>query len=133
MEKVKILAVDDETGVLNVIKTILRHYDLTTIASSYEAADLIKQNKYDVFIVDYQMPGLDGIEIFKLIRAENEQKKHVNIFLTASGTLYLFKNEILDGLFDFVIEKPFETNDFKKVFDKAIIKLGKMRNKEIES
>jgi DNA-binding NtrC family response regulator len=129
MEEIKILAVDDEEGVLNVIKKLLRNYNVTYLRSSFEAAQLIEREKFDIYIIDYQMPTINGIELLEQIQEKSPDKKYICIFCTAYGTIHLFKEEMIRGLFDFFIEKPFEVENFKKIFDKAIIKLGKMRNK----
>lgn len=131
MNNIKILAVDDEKGVLDVIKNLLRNYDVTLIRSSFEAAQLIEQEWFDLYIIDYQMPGLNGIELLEQIQEKYEKdKKYVCIFCTAYGTIHLFKTELIQGLFDFFLEKPFEIANFKKIFNKAIIKLGTIKNKQ---
>lgn len=129
MKKIRILAVDDEIRVLNIIKNILRNNEITIETSSYKAAELIRQKEFDIFIVDYQMPEYNGIELLEEIQKEYRNKEYVSIFLTASGTIYLFKEEIRANLFDFFLEKPFEIDDFRKVFDNAVLKLGRKRNK----
>ena len=129
MEEIKILAVDDEEGALNVIKDLLRNYNVTLVRSSFEAAQLIEREKFDIYIIDYQMPCLNGIELLEQIQEKSTDRKYIGIFCTAYGTIHLFKEEMIRGLFDFFIEKPFEVENFRKVFNKAIIKLGKMRNK----
>ena len=75
------------------------------------------------------MPEYTGIELLEEIQKEYRNKEYVSIFLTASGTICLFKEEMRANLYDFFVEKPFEIDDFKKIFDKAVLKLGRIRNK----
>ena len=130
MEKLKILVVDDEAGVLMVIKGLIQGHDLTMEMSPNEAAKLIQREKFDIFIIDYQLGnGMTGIDLLELIHEEYRENAYVSIFLTAVGTMYLFKEEKAQKLFDFHVEKPFETDDFLKIFNKAVIELGRRRSK----
>jgi DNA-binding NtrC family response regulator len=130
MEKIKILAVDDELGTLNVIKNICRHYDVITETSSLKAAERIRNEKFDIFIIDYQMPHLDGIELLEEIQERYKDSHYVSIFCTPYGTIHLFKDEICNGLFSYFLEKPFEIDIFKEIMKKSIIKLGIMKSAE---
>ena len=130
MERLKILAVDDEEGVLNVIKNICNGHDITLETSSLKAAEMIKNEKFDIFIIDYQMPNIDGIELLEEIQEEYENTNYVSIFCTPYGTIHLFKEELYNGLFSYYIEKPFETDILKQIMKKSIIKLGIMRSSE---
>lgn len=127
MEEVKILAVDDEAGVLKVIKSIFRDYNVTTESDSLKAVERIKQEKFDIFIVDYQMPNLDGIEVLEEIKETYKDDPYVGIFCTPYGSIHLFRDEIMQNLFSFYLEKPFEIDDLKNIIKKSIIKLKKMR------
>lgn len=129
MEKIRILAVDDEVEVLNRIKNTLHEYDVITETSSLKASELIRKDKYDLFIVDYQMPHVDGIELLEEIQHRYRNEPYIGIFCTAYGTIHLFKEEILDGLFTFYLEKPYEVEDLKYIVNKSIHKLEEMRNK----
>jgi DNA-binding NtrC family response regulator len=131
MDKIKILAVDDEEKVLDIIKGVCRHHDLTTERSPLKAANLVKTEKYDIFIIDYQMPEMDGIQLLKRINKiyrKDKKKKYVSVFCTAYGTIHLFKEEVVNGLFSFFVEKPFTADALKEVINKAIIELGKRIN-----
>ncbi|MBN2535166.1 MAG: response regulator [Spirochaetales bacterium] len=128
MDKIKILAVDDEESVINIIKNVCRNHDLTTETSSLKAVTLLKNRKFDIFIVDYQMPGMNGIELLKKIQETYNDGQFVCIFCTAYGTIHLFKEELVSGLFTYFVEKPFTVEALKEVVNKAIIELGKRIN-----
>lgn len=125
MDKLKILAVDDERHVLNVIETVCRHHAVTTETSSIKAVEIMKKEEFDIFIIDYQMPGLNGIELLEKIKKEYEDKLYVSILCTAYGTIYLFKEELIRGLFTYFVEKPFKSEGVRKVLHKAIVELGR--------
>ncbi|WP_052299714.1 ATP-binding protein [Treponema primitia] len=76
----RLLIVDDIVTNLNVAKGLLSVYqiDITTVTSGREAVDLIKNNRYDMILMDHMMPEMDGIEATAAIRAwEAEQKESV--------------------------------------------------------
>jgi DNA-binding NtrC family response regulator len=127
MGNVKILAVDDETGVLKVIKKIFYEYDVTIETNSLKAVERLKQEKFDIFIVDYQLPNLDGIEILEEIKEIYKNIPYVGIFTTPYGTIHLFKEEIMQNLFSFYLEKPFEIDDLKYIINKSIAQLQNLR------
>jgi DNA-binding NtrC family response regulator len=123
MNKVKILAVDDEEKVLKRIKTALYDYDVATELSSVKAMERIQKEKYNIFIVDYQMPEIDGIELLEEIKHKYRKKPYIGIFCTAYGTIHLFKEEMMEELFSFYLEKPYEDEDLHYVLDQAVIRL----------
>ncbi|MBN2536465.1 MAG: response regulator [Spirochaetales bacterium] len=129
MEKIRILAVDDEADVLKRIQNVLSDYDVTIETSSIKASELIQQETYDLFIIDYQMPDIDGIELLEEIKHKYRNEYYIGIFCTAYGTIHLFKEEIMDGLFTFYLEKPYEEEDLLYIVSKSINKLEEMKKK----
>ena len=67
-----VLYVDDEPGLLEIGKMFLEAtegFAVDTLTSASDALTVIQQKKYDAVISDYQMPGMDGIEFLKAVRA----------------------------------------------------------------
>lgn len=118
MKKVKVLAVDDEMKVLKFITTALRNHDITTETSSMKALEMINSHEeFDIFIVDYQMPNINGIELLEEISKVYKDRNFVSIFCTAYGTIYLFKEELIRGLFTLFLEKPFGKDALKEIIN----------------
>jgi CheY-like chemotaxis protein len=70
----KVLLVDDEPALLEVAAEFMRSEDdlmVTTAQSAQEALRLLGEQTFDVLVSDYQMPGADGIELLKKVRAED--------------------------------------------------------------
>ena len=132
MEKLRILAVDDEEGVLKVIQEVLYNHDLTTETSPLKAAERIQKEIFDIFIIDFQMSQINGIELLEEIQQEYKNRKYVSIFCTAFGTIHIFKSELVKGLFHYYIEKPFKIDSLKRVMQKAIITLERMKSNVIQ-
>ena len=126
MNKIRILAVDDEPGVLKIIEDNFQDYDLTTETSSVNAREIIQTEQFDIFIVDFQMPDVNGIELLEEIKRVYSDKQYVGILCTAYGTTHLFKSELVQGLFTFYLEKPFDLESIKLVMMKAITTLERI-------
>ncbi|MDD1685816.1 response regulator [Methanoregula sp.] len=68
---ISLLYVDDEPELLKIAKIFLeREGDIfvTTTTSSMECLDMLADQSFDAIISDYQMPGMDGIELLKQVR-----------------------------------------------------------------
>lgn len=66
------LYVDDEPALLDVTRLFLektKKFSITTEESAKSALMLMKVQKFDVIVADYQMPGMDGIELLRQVRA----------------------------------------------------------------
>ncbi|HEY0657610.1 MAG TPA: response regulator [Pyrinomonadaceae bacterium] len=108
-----ILYVDDNADSCEVISLMLNiadnKYDVTTVDRADKAINLIKDRNYDLYILDYRLPEIDGIELCRRIRrvdtvtpiifysgaaykAEREQA------IAAGANAYLVKPNDLDSL-----------------------------------
>ncbi|MCJ7633019.1 PAS domain S-box protein, partial [Candidatus Bathyarchaeota archaeon] len=68
---IRVLHVDDDISFLKTAKPILEMqgaFQVDTASSVEEATEKMKENKYDVVISDYQMPGKDGLQFLKELR-----------------------------------------------------------------
>ena len=68
---ITLLLVDDETSLLDTGKIFLEKTGdivVHTAPSAHAALSLMKSTDYDAIISDYQMPGMDGIELLKQVR-----------------------------------------------------------------
>ena len=67
----KILVIDDDKLVLGTLKRLLKTegYNVATGQSGDEALERIRQSNFDLIISDIRMPGIDGLETLKEIRA----------------------------------------------------------------
>ncbi|MBL7170380.1 MAG: response regulator [Candidatus Omnitrophica bacterium] len=85
-KKVKILVVDDEENVLDFLKEVVESqgYSFLSARSGREAMDKIKEARPNLVLLDVVMPGIDGLEVLRLIREED--KGLPVVMLTAYGT-----------------------------------------------
>ena len=100
-----LLYVDDEESLLELAKIFLERTDsfsVTTKISAREGLDALKNGSFDAIISDYAMPGIDGIEFLKMVRAENPTLPF--LLFTGKGREEV-AIEAIDSGADFYIQK----------------------------
>ncbi|MDD4871103.1 MAG: response regulator [Kiritimatiellae bacterium] len=116
----KVLLVDDETMILN----ILDHYfttggwDVLAISDSGQAAEILKsEDKFDILVSDIRMMPVNGIELLKL--AKETRPAMPVILITGFGSNELFTQVMELGAFK-CISKPFEPETLLKTVEEAL-------------
>jgi len=80
-----ILAIDDDSIILNtVISTLKADYSVRPFISGESALKYLASNSADLILLDYQMPGLTGIEVLKELQSLPQTKEIPILFLTGS-------------------------------------------------
>lgn len=106
--KEKLLLIDDEKDILQLLEYNLTKSGFATDSalSGEDAIEKVRANSYDLILLDLMLPGIDGLEICRLIK-KDEAKSHIPIvMLTARGE----EADIVAGLelgADDYITKPF--------------------------
>lgn len=74
-KKRKVLVVDDEIDFLDLLRSRLEAsgYSVITAMNGEDALDKVKKEKPDAVLLDILMPGLDGLDVLKRIRKEDER------------------------------------------------------------
>ncbi|MEW8955187.1 response regulator, partial [Clostridium sp.] len=87
MSEEKILVVDDEDHILELIKFNLEKegYKVITCGNGIEALKLIKEEMPKLILLDLMLPGMDGYDICKAIRREEAISHIPVIMITAKG------------------------------------------------
>jgi len=101
---IRILAVDDTAFFLTILKKILsdRKYLLTCVASGRDALKYLEKHEPDIFLLDIEMPGMDGYELAAKIK-EIGQKAPI-IFLTGNAQKDYLAKAVKVGAVDFIIK-----------------------------
>jgi CheY-like chemotaxis protein len=70
-----VLVVDDDPAILEVTQQVLeRSHEISVkpVSSSREALDVLQKNMFDAIVLDYDLPGISGIEFLKIIRDKGD-------------------------------------------------------------
>ncbi len=80
----KILVVDDDKTFRTMVKAVLEEegYEVTTAENGVEAWEGLQENKVDMAILDVNMPGMDGFQLLRKIRGDNNLKEMPVLMLT---------------------------------------------------
>ena len=105
-----VLLVDDEGDIVESLKELIERA-LPTVKvypanSGQEALDLLKQRRFDLFITDYKMPGMNGLEFLR--RAEAVEPDVPRILITAFPDLQIAIQAINEAEIDKFFTKPFD-------------------------
>ena len=108
-EEKKILIVEDDTDINNLLFTALKKqgYTATQAFSGTEAKMLLKMENFALILLDLMLPGISGEEVLEFIK---EQGNSAVIILTAKDTLDDKVNLLIAGADDY-ITKPFEIQE----------------------
>ncbi|MEA3560250.1 MAG: response regulator [Candidatus Omnitrophota bacterium] len=112
MTKQKILIVDDELDILDLLKIILsgENYTIIEAANGEEALEKVYSFSPDLIILDYKMPKLDGMEVCQRLKKDILLQHLPIIMLTGKGELSDKVKGIDAGADDYMV-KPFEPQE----------------------
>ena len=104
---IRVLHVDDEPDVADLTATLLvreaENMTVKTAASGAEALDRLEDDDFDCVVSDYEMPGLDGLELLDAVRAENPDLPF--ILFTGQGSEAIASDAIAAGVTDYLQKK----------------------------
>jgi len=106
----KILVVDDEEEIRSLLCSFLegQGYQVVLASDGNEALDLVETENAQVVILDIKLPGLNGIEVCKRLKAQEKTRSIPVIIITGFGDNKLLALDV--GADDFV-NKPFDMAD----------------------
>ncbi|MDR2527605.1 MAG: response regulator [Synergistaceae bacterium] len=116
----RVLAVDDIPTNLAVIEGLLAPYkmDLRTCESGAEAVELARKGRFDLVFMDHMMPGMDGIEAVRAIRAMGDDQPLI-VALTANAVPGM-REVFLENGFDDFLSKPIEISKLRELLEKWV-------------
>jgi DNA-binding response OmpR family regulator len=118
MTKWNILAVDDEPSILFVIKELLKNEScvVETVTDSAIAWEKLNhpESSFNIIILDRIMPGLDGIELLRRIKADSRLKNIPVIMQSGASTAEQIAEGIEAGAF-YYLTKPYLTHSLLSI------------------
>ncbi len=113
----KVLIVDDEPEVVELISIVLDRDDLQLLEAydGEEALEVVLAERPDLMITDLMMPGLDGIELCRRVKADPASSAMMIVTMSARRELYAE-----DCGADEFIRKPFDITDVVATVDRLL-------------
>ena len=104
----KILIIEDEQSIRNVLKNILKDenpdYHVDEAADGKEGVDMLRKESYDLIMSDIKMPGLDGIEVLE--RARILSPDSAIVMISGHGDIDTAVECIKKGAYDYISKPP---------------------------
>ena len=116
--KKKILIVDDEEDILHFLELVLREkgYQVATASSGHEALTRAQMEKPDLILLDIMMPQMDGWEVLKLLRIDDETADIPVAMLSARTEAKDRVQGLQEGAVDYIC-KPFSLQELLAKID----------------
>lgn len=130
-----VLIIDDEERFLKTTKTLLEKEDCRVLTSTdgWSGVAMLKEKQIDVVILDVKMPGIDGVEVLRRIKAEHPLVEV--LMLTGHATMESAIEGLKLGAFDYMA-KPCDIEVLKQKIKTAQAKreasLEKIRKAKID-
>jgi CheY-like chemotaxis protein len=103
-----VLAVDDMPQILFSVSSALKgHYKVFGAPDGMAALDIMNQHHIDLFFIDIEMPGMDGFELTRRIRADARYAKTPLMFFTGVSTRENITRAISVGCDDFIVKPAY--------------------------
>jgi two-component system chemotaxis response regulator CheY len=121
-QNLNFLVVDDFSTMRRIIKNLLHdlgYANVTEADDGNTALPLLKEGNFDFLITDWNMPGMPGLELLKIVRADARLGKMPVLMLTAEAKREQIVEAAQAGVSGYVI-KPFTAATLKEKIDKIL-------------
>ncbi len=119
-KKMKILVVDDFATMRRIVKNILRQIGFTNILEADDgstALNILRKEKVDLVITDWNMPKMSGLELLKAIRADENLKDIPVMMVTAEALKENIIEAVKAGVNQYIV-KPFTAQTLQEKLEK---------------
>lgn len=117
-QKPSVLIVDDESGILDTLRILLRNegFDVTTAQGGKAGLEQIRTGHHEIILTDVRMPGVSGLDI--LAAAKEQDVMTPVILMTAQADLRSAIDALNTGAY-YYIQKPFSNDDLVAIMRRA--------------
>ena len=122
----KILVVDYFSTMRRIIKNLLKDLGFSNIQEADDgstALPMLQQGDFDFVVTDWNMPGMQGIDLLRAIRADDKLKHLPVLMVTAEAKKEQIVAAAQAGVNGYVV-KPFTAATLKEKLDKIFERLG---------
>ena len=112
IDEQRILVVDDQQDIRDMTALVLSGagYRVDTVASGESALSTLEQERFDLVLLDINMPAMDGWETLRLIRCDEDLTGLPVVMFSVKGEIRDKIESLQEGAVDFVT-KPFVVDD----------------------
>lgn len=131
MERKRVLVVDDEIYIVHILEFTLtmEGYEVLTAADGEEALRRIQDDSPDLVVLDIMMPKMDGYEVLRRLRADEEFRHLPVILLSAKGRPIDRETGLEIGADDYIV-KPFSP---RRLLEKIHDLLDRVRLRQVSN
>jgi len=125
-KNMKILVVDDFSTMRRIIKNLLKDLGFSNIQEADDgstALPMLQQGDFDFVVTDWNMPGMQGIDLLRAIRADDKLKHLPVLMVTAEAKKEQIVAAAQAGVNGYVV-KPFTAATLKEKLEKIFERLG---------
>lgn len=125
-KNMKVLVVDDFSTMRRIVKNLLRDLGFTNIQEADDgstALPMLKEGDFDFVVTDWNMPGMQGIDLLKAIRADSNLAHIPVLMVTAEAKKEQIVMAAQAGVNGYIV-KPFTAATLKTKLDKIFERLG---------
>ncbi len=131
-DKLKILIVDDETGILGTLEILFRGegWNVAAVNSGKAALTALEEEPPDIVLTDIRMPGAGGLEV--LARAREVDPEVPVVLMTAQASLQSAMRAVNEGAY-YYLQKPFANDELLAICRRAAeARRLKVENKQLK-
>ncbi|MGK7923593.1 MAG: PleD family two-component system response regulator [Trichodesmium sp.] len=115
-----ILAVDDSTVMQGIVKRVLgKEYEVLVADNAVDALSMIYQKQVAVLLLDVSMPGIDGLELCRIVRSIPQFQNLPIVMLTARDSSFDKVQGHLAGATEY-LTKPFDEQQLHQIINKLL-------------
>jgi len=125
-KNMKVLVVDDFSTMRRIVKNLLRDLGFTNISEADDgstALPMLQGGDFDFVVTDWNMPGMQGIDLLKAIRADASLSHIPVLMVTAEAKKEQIVMAAQAGVNGYIV-KPFTAATLKTKLDKIFERLG---------
>jgi DNA-binding NtrC family response regulator len=121
--KLRVLVIDDDEDICLYLREFLTRegFKVTTISKPADALIEIRQGRHQIVLLDVRMPGVDGVDLLRQVRAVDSDI--CVIVMTGYPSVQSAVDSMKASAFDY-LQKPFDLQSLRTVMDRAIREKG---------
>ncbi|MCD6569698.1 MAG: chemotaxis response regulator CheY [Deltaproteobacteria bacterium] len=120
----KILVIDDFSTMRRIVKNILRQLNFNNVLEADDGTtglDILQNEQIDFIVCDWNMPKMTGLELLKIVRADDALKDIPFLLVTAEAKQENIVEAVKSGASNYIV-KPFTAETLKKKIDQIFSK-----------